>query len=226
MTLRLVVQETFPAPGRGPAGLAWDGTTLWHADYRDGRLYGLDPATAAVRLSLHCPGNLGGLAWDGRALWQALYDQEMIRGINPETNDFDDVIILEGRGWLSGVAHDGHRLWVVAQQAGQLLSVDLATNEFHPPLPAAVALGDIDFRDGYLWASAATPMRFDPIVGRFEWLADELAYAILKIDPADGRELARYQADRLYTGLCWVGDHLWLAHAGSRSLYRGHLEGT
>jgi len=220
----LVICETLPAPGRGPAGLAWDGVTLWNADYRDGRLYALDSAGVATGRRLHCPGNLSGLAWDGCALWQSLFDQEMIRCVNPQTNDFDRAILLTGRGWLSGVACDGRTLWAVAQQHGQLLAVDLETGKVRSSVAAPVAVGDIDFRDGALWASVAGPMRFDPLLGRFEWETDEPRYAILQLDPADGRELARYPADALYTGLCWAGDSLWLAHAAGR-LLRAELEG-
>jgi hypothetical protein len=180
MSGRVVVRETFSSPGDGPAGLAWDGTSLWHADYRDGLIHRLDPATGTARGTLYCPGKLSGLAWDGRGLWQSLFDQEMIRCINPETNDFDETIILEGRGWLSGVAWDGRNLWVAAQQRGRLLSIDLATNEVRPPLPAPVAMGDIDYRDGYLWASVAAPMRYDPAMGQFEWVAGAVEYAIVR----------------------------------------------
>lgn len=225
----VVIQDTYPAPGSGPAGLAWDGATLWHADYRDGLIHALDLTGGRTGVrppvrSLYCPGNLSGLAWDGRGLWQSLFDQEMIRRVNPATNDFDETIILEGQGWLSGVAWDGRNLWTVAQQHGRLLSIDLRTNEIRPPLPAPVATGDIDCRDGAIWASVAGPMRFDPLMGRFEWLADAPEYAIVRIDPADGREIARYSAEHLYSGLCWVGDDLWLAHAGGRSIYRARLE--
>lgn len=221
---RVRIMETRPAAGSGPAGLAWDGQTLWNADYRDGRIYGLDPAGGSPGRSLYCPGNLSGLTWDGRHLWQSLFDQEMIRGVNPATNDFDETIILTGRGWLSGVAWDGRHLWAVAQQHGQLLSVDLATNETRPSFPAPIAMGDIDYHDGSLWASVAGPMRFDTTLGRFEWATATPSFAVLRLDPSDGRELARYTADRLYAGLCWVEESLWLAHSGSRTLYRALLE--
>ena len=154
----------------------------------------------------------------------AIYDQEMLRRVNPLTNDFDETLLLTGRGWLSGAAWDGRNLWTVAQQRGELLAIDRTTNEARPPLPAVVALGDIDWRNGFLWASAAVPMRYDPTVGRFEWLADKPAHAILQIDPADGREVARYPVDHLYTGLCWKGDDLWLAHSPGNTLYRARLE--
>lgn len=224
MSQRLVVAEAFPAPGEGPAGLAWDGETLWHADYRAGQLYGLGPQDGSVRRTLYCPGNLSGLAWDGRSLWQSLFDQEMIRCINPETNDFDETIILSGQGWLSGVAWDGRKLWVVAQQHGRLLSIDLTTNETHPPVTAPVAMGDIDYRDEYLWASVAGPMAFDADMGRFNWLSDTPEYAIVQIDPRDGRIQARYSVDSLYSGLCWVGESLYLAHAGSHQILTARLQ--
>jgi sugar lactone lactonase YvrE len=224
MRPHVVVRETLVAPGLGPAGLTWDGKTLWHADYRAGQIFGLDPRDGSVRRSLYCPGNLSGLAWDGRALWQSLFDQEMIRCVNPDTNDFDETIILSGQGWLSGVAWDSRRLWVVAQQAGKLLSIDLNTNEINSPISAPIAMGDIDFRDGYLWASIAVPMRFDQELGRFEWLSDSPEYAVVQLDPADGRVVTRFASEYLYSGLCWVEDELYLSHGGSRSILRAHLE--
>jgi hypothetical protein len=67
-------------------------------------------------------------------------------------------------------------------------------------------------------------MRFDALLGRFEWLDEQRAYAVLKIDPLDGEELARYEAEQLYSGLCWVGESLWLAHSESRQLIKARLE--
>lgn len=224
MTRRLVIRDARAAPGSGPAGLAWDGERLWQADYRDGLIYAIDLQGGAVQRSLYCPGNLSGLTWDGHSLWQSLFDQEMIRRINPQTNDFDETIILEGRGWLSGVASDGQRLWVVAQQKGLLLSIDLETNKFESPVAGPIAMGDIDFHDGCLWASMAGPMEFDRALGRFNWLSDSPDYAVVQLDPLDGRVINRYQTESLYSGLCWVGEDLWLAHSGSRSIFRAGLE--
>ena len=224
MSQQLVVSEAFPAPGVGPAGLAWDGKTLWHADYRAGQIFGLDSQNGSIRKKLYCPGNLSGLAWDGRSLWQSLFDQEMIRCINPDTNDFDETVILSGQGWLSGVAWDGRKLWVVAQQYGRLLSIDLTTNETYPPVNALVAIGDIDYRDDYLWASVASPMEFDNRLGRFNWLSASPEYAIVQIDPHDGRVHAQYPADSLYSGLCWVGESLYMSHAVSRMILTARLQ--
>lgn len=222
MSTRINIIQEFDAPGSGPAGLAWDGSNLWHADYGDGRIYALDPTTTAVRRALYCPGKLSGLAWDGQSLWQSLYDQEMVRRIDPATNDFDAALILEGQGWLSGVAWDGRNLWTVAQQHGRLLALDQDSGRVMKTLPVPVGTGDIDFHDGSLWASVAEPLRYDMALARFEWAADNLEYAILRLNPADGQVINRYAAAHLYSGLCWAGDALWLAHSGGR-LYRAEL---
>lgn len=223
MTQSVVISDAFSAPGAGPAGLAWNGETLWHADFCDGRIYALDPQDGSIRRTIYCPGNLSGLAWDGRSLWQSLFDQEMVRRINPATNDFDEAIILSGHGWLSGVAWDKRRLWVVAQQTGHLLSIDLNSSGIHSSLDSPVAMGDIDYCEGHLWASVATPMRFDSELGRFVWLTDSPEYAIVKIDPQEGGVLAKYPVDKLFSGLCWVGDVLYLAQTESRKILIAHL---
>ncbi len=218
MTRSLTVVGEFVAPGAGPAGLAWDGETLWNADFRDGRIYGLDGQDGAVRKSLYCPGNLSGLTWDGRALWQSLFDQEMIRRVNPATNDFDETIILSGQGWVSGVAWDGQILWVVAQQFGRLLAIDPLSKELQAKLATLMAMGDIDYHNGFLWASVATPMVYDQESGRFDWASDTPEYAVVQIDPRDGQVVTRHPVEALYSGLCWAGEVLYMAHTASRKI--------
>lgn len=224
MNIHVNITDEFVAPGSGPAGLAWDGANLWHADYGAGRISSLDPVTAAVQRTLYCPGKLSGLTWDGQMLWQSLYDQEMLRGIDPTTNDFDAVLILEGQGWLSGVAWDGQYLWTVLQQHGRLMALDRESGRTVATLPIPAGTGDLDFHDGSLWASVAEPLRYDPMLARFEWAADSLEHAILRINPTDGRVTDRYTAAHLYSGLCWAGDDLWLAHAPGKTLYRARLQ--
>lgn len=218
--MRVVIRDGLTAPGQGPAGLAWDGHTLWNADFRDGLLYGIDPASGETRRTLRCHGNLSDLTWDGEALWQALYDEEALRKINPVTNDFDGQLALPNQGLLSGVAWDGESLWVVAQQQGQILAVDRDDGTVRRRLTVPVACGGMDYHAGHLWLSCATPMRYDTEGGGFVWLEGEPVYAVLQLDPADGREVARYLCDRLYTGICRQDGTLWLAQTGERRLYR------
>jgi hypothetical protein len=219
----LEIIEAYDAPGRGPAGLAWDGELLWNSDFKEGMIYGLDSVNITVQRQLLCHGNLGGLTWDGSSLWQSLYDQSMVRRLNPQTNDFDQHIILTDYGWLSGLAWDGQHLWASAQQSGRLLAVDRENGSVTRVIDVPIACGDLDYKDGSLWLSIASPMFFDEAIGRFEWVESDPSYAIIRIDPSDGQEIARYKAERFYTGLAWIDDILLLAHSGERQLYRCRL---
>lgn len=219
MAIEVVV--AYDTPGLGPAGLAWDGQSLWLADYREGFIYQLD-AAAQIRGQIWCPGNLGGLTWDGQHLWQVVFDEGVVRSINPQSTDFDQTIDLSGSGWLSGVAWDGLNLRVVAQQSGDILTVARESGAVLSRLAGPVAIGDIDCVADTLWLSVATPMTYSAEHG-FRWLADEPAYALLQLDATTGRELARHLVEHLYTGLAWAGDELWLAAAGAGRLYRARV---
>lgn len=219
----LTILETYDAPGQGPAGLAWDGRFLWNADYSGGKIYRIDPATVEADVVLVCPGNLSGLAWDGRSLWQSLYDGGTLRRINPETNDFDQTIMVWEHGWLAGVAWDGQHLWAASQQKGQIFAVDRDSGEVVRAIPAPIAGGGLAYHDDSLWLGIAYPMRFDERLEQFEWEGDEQRFAVLQLDPADGREIARYPVDFMPIGLAWASDDLWLSHAGRHKLYRARL---
>jgi len=219
----LTILDTYDAPGQGPVGLAWDGRFLWNADYSSGKIYRIDPVTAEADVVLVCPGNLSGLAWDGQSLWQSLHDGGTLRRINPETNDFDQTIMVWEHGWLAGVAWDGQHLWAASQQKGQIFAVDRDSGEVVRTIPAPVAGGGLAYHDGSLWLGIAYPMRFDEKLQHFEWEGDEQRFAVLQLDPADGREIARYSVDFMPIGLTWAGDELWLSHAGQRKLYRARL---
>jgi hypothetical protein len=215
--------QQFDAPGNGPAGLAWDGRLLWNADFTAGRIFALDPASGEVVRSLVCPGNLSGLAWDGRSLWQSLYQEGLLRRVNPHTNDFDQTLALVDHGWLSGVAWDGRHLWTVAQQKGQLLAVEREGGRVVHTLPAPVASGGLDCYNGYLWLSVAGQLRFDERYQQFDWVGEERSFAVVQLDPHDGREVARFETQHLYLGITWVGEEIWLSHAAGRCLYRGRI---
>lgn len=219
----LTLKDAIAAPGPGPAGLAWDGQIVWHSDFKEGLIYGLDKASGQVTRTLLCHGILSGLAWDGQSLWQSLYNEAMVRRIDPVSNDFDQHLILSEYGWLSGVAWDGHLLWVVAQQHGQLLGVDPILGTVQRTWSVPTVCGDIDYHGGKLWASIATPMSFDDMTGQFERETEDIHCAIIAIDPEKGQETERYPVDKFFTGLCWVADSLWLAQTFDRLIYRFNL---
>lgn len=219
MAVEIVAE--YAAPGRGPSGLAWDGRHLWHSDHREGLIYQLDHRAEVIR-TLWCPGTLSGLTWDGQHLWQAVLDEGVVRSIDPASTDFDQTIGLHSHGLLSGVAWDGLNLRVVAQQSGDILTIERETSAVIGRLPGPVAIGDIDYANGSLWLSTATPMSHSAEAG-FSWLSRARDYALVQLDGSDGRELARHHMARLYTGLTWGAESdLWLASAEGK-LYRATL---
>ncbi|GAB4282564.1 MAG: hypothetical protein Kow0080_36540 [Candidatus Promineifilaceae bacterium] len=220
----LVIIDTISAPGGNPVGLAWDGRFLWNTDYTTAKIYRIDPKSGKHDIELVCPGNLSGLTWNGRALWQSLHDGGTLRRINPETNDFDQTIMVHEHGWLSGVTWDGTQLWAVSQQHGKIFALNQDSGEVIRTIPCPVAGGDLAFHNGTLWLGHAYPMSFDPVLEQFNWESEEESFALLQIDPADGREIARFPLQFVPMGLTWAGDDLWLAHMAGRKLYRARIQ--
>ena len=213
------ITTTYPAPSQGPAGLAWDGRWLWNADYTAGSIFQIDPTTGQQTGKLICPGNLSGLTWNGHALWQSLHDAGWLRRINPTTNDFDQTIIVHKHGWLSGIAWDGQNLWAASQQHGKLFRLDQESGDVIGTIPAPVAGGGLDFYQGALWLGVAYPMHFNKEQLYFDWDDERRNFAVLQIDPKNGREIAHHPLDFLPMGLAWVNDTLWLTHTATRKLY-------
>lgn len=224
MNQRVKILETMAAPGRGPVGLAWDGRFLWNTDYSSSKIYRIDPHSGEHDVELVCPGNLSGLTWDGRSLWQSLHDGGTLRRINPETNDFDQTIMVHEHGWLSGVAWDGEHLCTVSQQHGKIFVLDRENGDKVREIPAPTVGGDLDFHNGALWLGLAYPMVFSEPHNHFEWAGDKQHFALVQIDPAEGREMARYDVPFLPMGLAWANEHLWMAHTAEGTLSRAVIE--
>ena len=215
--------KTIPAPGRAPAGLAWDGQSVWINDYQTGVLDQLDPTSGEKRASLLCPGVISGLAWDGDSLWQSRMDEDWLQQINPISLDFDVTVPVEGYGRLVDLAWDGQQLWVASQRASKLLAVNTETGEVKRSLPMVTASAGLTFGNGALWLGHAYQMQFDSQSSSFEWIGDERHYYLLQLNPNDGQEIARFELDFLPMGLDWVGEYLWLTHAGTGEIRIYHL---
>lgn len=220
----LKIIASIQAPASGPVGLAYDGRFLWNADYSTSKIYRVDPETGEHDVELICPGNLSGLTWDGRSLWQSLHDGGALRRINPETNDFDQTIMVWEHGWLSGVAWDGAHLWTASQRNEKLFVLDPESGDVVRTIPAPLAVGDLAYHDGTLWLGYAYPMVFNEPYNHFDWEGEARHFALVQLDAADGRELARFALDFVPMGLTWAGDDLWLSHAGAGKLYRARIE--
>lgn len=215
------IKRRLAAPGPGPAGLAWDGKTIWNADFQDGHLYRLTPESGEVTESILCPGVSGGLTWDGRYLWQTVLDEGWLRAIDPANHDFDRTLVLADAERPTGLTWDGRYLWVVSQQRGLLLAIDPETEAVARTIQAPVAAGGLAYRNGTLWLAAPEQMGFNPATQTFEWTSAERSFWLLQLEPDGGRELARFRLGFLPLGLAWAGDELWMSNAGEGALYVG-----
>src|SRR3546814_1454222 len=97
---------TIPAPGNGAdSGLAWAEGTLWVGQYRDRKIYQIDPETGAVLRTIDSDRFVTGVTWVDGQLWHGTWEKETsdIRRVEPRTGGvFECIELQEGPG-VSGV---------------------------------------------------------------------------------------------------------------------------
>ncbi|MGW8318211.1 MAG: hypothetical protein ACWGPS_03115 [Candidatus Promineifilaceae bacterium] len=209
---------TLPTPGPAPAGLAWDGHSLWVNDYRQGRLYCLDPDSGQVKDSLLCAGAISGLCWDGQSLWQSRLDEPWLQRINPMEHDIDQTVTVSGFSRLTDLTWDGINLWAVSQRSGQLVTVDCETGHGQSRHSTAVGAACLGFHRQQIWLGYPSEMIYDLTTDNFQWSSSERVFLLVSIDPASGRELTQRPIGFLPMGLTWADDYLWLSDPASGQL--------
>jgi sugar lactone lactonase YvrE len=196
--------KSFATPGSYPTGLAYDGKHLWLADYKDDKLYCINPENGEVVRSIPSPAYWPeGLAWDGTHLWCA-----DVKGGIPLSENYQGVVYRLDRETgriLSeiqapataprGLAWDGKYLWCVDSDAEQVIqfSPDDGTTIRSFPSPSSDPRG----------------LSFD---GTYLWISDRRENEIYMVDPDDGTVIIITDAPGQFTtGLAWDGKHLWAA---------------
>ena len=98
---------------------------------------------------------------------------------------------FEDQGAVAGTAFDGTHLWQITKD--RIVRIDPQSGETMAsiPQPGGHCAG-MAWADGALWVGGFDDRR------------------ILKIDPETGRVLKTLEADRLVTGVSWIGDELWV----------------
>src|SRR5262245_1388659 len=82
------VPATIPAPGGGSgSGLTWAEGTLWVGQYRDRKIYQIDPETGAILRTIESNRFVTGVTWIDGELWHGTWegDQSDLRRIDPRT---------------------------------------------------------------------------------------------------------------------------------------------
>lgn len=137
----------------------------------------------------------GGAEWGaGDEVWLAMYSEEAIGRLqldsaHPEGSVMEALLPVPGGGRIGGLAFDGARLFVHQTEHDVILVLDAATGlqlgELPVPLPFAV--NGLAYLGGRLFAAINDDNMSGDSTGHGP--AQE---AIVALDPADGRELARW----------------------------------
>ena len=122
-----------------PVGIWSDGTTMWVADWDDGKIYAYDLASKARDASkdfntLDAAGNNypGGIWSDGTTMWVAddfnnkIYAYDLASKARDASKDFD-TLAAAGNNYPAGIWSDGTTMWVADFTDGKLYAYDLAS---------------------------------------------------------------------------------------------------
>ena len=109
-TLRPCARPRFAAPGGGgDSGLAWAEGTLWVGQYRDRKIYQIDPETGSILRTIKSDRFVTGVTWVDGALWHGTWegDESELRRVDPRTGDVLERLEMPPGVNVSGLESDG-----------------------------------------------------------------------------------------------------------------------
>lgn len=199
-----LILRALPLPTATPGDLAWDGETLWIADWQEGELLQFDPDDGRLldRMAAPCY-RPRGLAWGDGRLYVADDFEGRLYVFDPQSRRTEATYRLPS-GTALGLAWDGDALWV-AENGEQMLQRLIP-------------------RDGtvltYFPAPAREPggLAFD---GRYLWVTVRQRDRVYMVDPASRKVITSFDTPGPYPcGLAPAGDgRLWLADFETGQLY-------
>jgi len=104
------VLAAIPAPGAGGnSGLAWAEGTLWVGQYRDRKIYQVDPQTGAILRTIESRRFVTGVTWVDGELWHGTWegDESDLRRVDPRTGDVLETLEMPPGVFVSGLESDG-----------------------------------------------------------------------------------------------------------------------
>ena len=108
------VLKSIPAPGQGrDSGLAWAEGSLWVGQYRDRKIYEIDPDTGAIRRTIESNRFVTGVSWVDGELWHATWegDESELRRIDPKSGAVLERLAMPAGTNVSGLESDGADLF-------------------------------------------------------------------------------------------------------------------
>jgi glutamine cyclotransferase len=104
------VLATIPAPGGGgDSGMAWAEGTLWVGQYRDRKIFQIDPDTGAILHTIESNRFVTGVTWVDGELWHGTWegDESDVRRVDSGTGDVLERIEMPPGSGVSGLESDG-----------------------------------------------------------------------------------------------------------------------
>lgn len=101
---------TIPAPGNGhDSGLAWAEGKLWVGQYRDRKIYAIDPKSGEVLKTIESDRFVTGVTWVDGELWHATWenDESDLRRVEPTTGEVLERLEMPPGMGVSGLESDG-----------------------------------------------------------------------------------------------------------------------
>ncbi len=108
------VLATIPAPGGGrDSGLAWAEGALWVGQYRDRKIYQIDPQTGAILRTIESNRFVTGVTWVDGELWHGTWegDESELRRIDPRTGEVLETLEMPRGANVSGLESNGGDLF-------------------------------------------------------------------------------------------------------------------
>jgi glutamine cyclotransferase len=108
------VLASIPAPGGGrDSGLAWAEGSLWVGQYRDRKIYQINPETGAIVRTIESNRFVTGVTWVDGELWHGTWDgdESDIRRIDPQSGDVLERLEMPRGAGVSGLESDGADLF-------------------------------------------------------------------------------------------------------------------
>jgi glutamine cyclotransferase len=117
------VLATIPAPGGGgDSGLAWAEGTLWVGQYRNRKIYQVDPHTGKILRTIESDRFVTGVTWIDGELWHATWegDESDLRRIDPKTGEVLESVKMPRGVGVSGLESDGDQFFCGGEKTGKI----------------------------------------------------------------------------------------------------------
>lgn len=106
---------SIPSPGQGrDSGLAWAEGKLWVGQYRDRKIYCIDPASGTLLKTIESDRFVTGVTWVDGELWHGTSEDDAseIRRIEPESGAVLERLAMPSGTMVSGLESDGRDLFL------------------------------------------------------------------------------------------------------------------